>query len=188
MSAATHKGHCQICGNLQKLPSGKLAKHGYTTRWGFFSGTCNGAGFLPFEQSTDRIEAAIAAARNRALGLRGQAIAVEDTTSAVWVLERKPATWERGNRHGAQAWRLIPVEELTYAHNADGECIEVAGYVNSFTGRKERLDCHYGETVVSASNKRYAQTLRSEAAQFEEYVAWQTERIAGWAPAELLPL
>lgn len=56
---ATHSGHCQICGAEQKLPVGVLAKHGYTTKWGFFSGTCAGSGYQPFEQATDRILAAI---------------------------------------------------------------------------------------------------------------------------------
>ena len=42
------------------LPGGVLSKHGYTVQWGFFSGVCNGAGHLPFEQSKDAIAGVMA--------------------------------------------------------------------------------------------------------------------------------
>jgi len=50
---ATHKGTCQICGRLQKLPKGKLSKHGYRVQWGEFSGTCPGSEEQPFEESRE---------------------------------------------------------------------------------------------------------------------------------------
>lgn len=52
---ATHSGHCQACGHLQKLPKDVLAKHGYKIKHGFFSGICIGAGELPFEESCDLV-------------------------------------------------------------------------------------------------------------------------------------
>ena len=61
---ATHKGECQLCGRTQLLPSGQLSKHGYTTRWGFFSGVCSGAHHLPFELSCDLIDGALESVRN----------------------------------------------------------------------------------------------------------------------------
>jgi hypothetical protein len=48
---STHRGHCQLCGALHKLPGDVLADHGYTVRWGFFQGVCAGAGSLPYEAS-----------------------------------------------------------------------------------------------------------------------------------------
>ena len=54
---ATHYGTCQLCGSLQKLPSGVLAIHGYQVAWNQFHGTCHGTGQLPFEQSKDAAEA-----------------------------------------------------------------------------------------------------------------------------------
>jgi len=56
---ATHYGTCQICGSLQKAPNGRLAKHGYTKQWSFFTGTCRGSHELPFEESKDLLEAVI---------------------------------------------------------------------------------------------------------------------------------
>lgn len=47
---ATHVGTCQICGCVQKLPGGVLARHGYTLEYGFQNGTCSGSQNLPFEQ------------------------------------------------------------------------------------------------------------------------------------------
>ena len=48
----TYLGHCQACGRLQAIhvKTGKIAKHGYTTDYGFFNGTCNGSDHLPMEQ------------------------------------------------------------------------------------------------------------------------------------------
>jgi hypothetical protein len=56
---ATHYGTCQLCGSLQKLPSGVLAQHGYQIHWHQFSGICKGSGHLPFEKSKCIAEAQI---------------------------------------------------------------------------------------------------------------------------------
>src|SRR5579863_2290904 len=65
MQAATHYGTCQACGSQQKLPAGVLAKHGYTTKWGFFEGTCRGSGERPFEKDYSLIEKFIGYAQTR---------------------------------------------------------------------------------------------------------------------------
>jgi hypothetical protein len=63
---ATHIGTCQICGSAQKLPSGRLAKHGYTVEYGWgFNGVCDGSGHLPFEVSKDYAEATLASSKSR---------------------------------------------------------------------------------------------------------------------------
>ena len=68
MRKATHKGKCQICGRFQKLPNGKLAKHGYTVDPGgplgdMFLAICPGSNQLPLEQSCDQIAAHIESLR-----------------------------------------------------------------------------------------------------------------------------
>ena len=47
----THKGHCQVCGNMQAVDNSHngLAKHGYTVDWGFFDGICEGTDELPIQ-------------------------------------------------------------------------------------------------------------------------------------------
>lgn len=51
----THRGHCQACAAHQAVSVGGqlIAKHGYTTRWGYFAGTCSGSGRQPLELATD---------------------------------------------------------------------------------------------------------------------------------------
>lgn len=61
MSKATHSGTCQCCGSHQKLPSGKLSKHGYTVENGWFNGVCMGAGHEPIEVSKSLLPRIIAA-------------------------------------------------------------------------------------------------------------------------------
>lgn len=54
---ATHNGTCQACGRVQAIRSnGLLAKHGYTTEYGFFNGTCSGSDHPPLELQTGHNE------------------------------------------------------------------------------------------------------------------------------------
>lgn len=62
---ATHRGTCQVCSRVQKLPDGKLAKHGYQVLGGFFEGTCFGSGHLPLEEDKALVEKSIAWAAQR---------------------------------------------------------------------------------------------------------------------------
>lgn len=52
--ASTHTGICQACGRRQAVHviTGMIAKHGYTTEYGFFNGTCGGSDHLPLELDT----------------------------------------------------------------------------------------------------------------------------------------
>ena len=53
-TASTHTGTCQACGRRQAVhvKTGMIAKHGYTTEYGFFNGTCGGSDQLPLELDT----------------------------------------------------------------------------------------------------------------------------------------
>jgi len=66
---ATHQGTCQICGRIHKVDNqyGTIAKHGYTKRFGFFSGTCEGSDHLPLEVSSDLLKKDIEDTANRIL-------------------------------------------------------------------------------------------------------------------------
>lgn len=61
---ATKKGTCQICGRVQKLPNGKIAKHGYQVV-GEFHGTCDGSDHLPLEVSYQQLPMAITKTQQR---------------------------------------------------------------------------------------------------------------------------
>ena len=182
MAKATHMGTCQVCGSLQKLPGGRLATHGYTTRWGFFSGICEGSGHLPFEQSTDVISGAIVRADERAATARlaAKLLRNDKTPAIVWVNEYVGATWE--NRKSGYIWRGLRREEITL------------GYRTTWTGKdgkKQQGTTVYGSTAGDADsiahylNEQRAVAYEKTAAKFSEYSAWQRERIKNWAPQPL---
>lgn len=54
-ATTTYTGICQACGRRQAIHihTGKIAKHGYTTDWGFFNGTCQGSDHAALEQETE---------------------------------------------------------------------------------------------------------------------------------------
>jgi len=85
---ANFSGHCQACGRLQKLPNDRLSKHGYNVEHGFFSGTCEGSGALPFEKSCGLIEQFISRSKGYLLG-------IETTQAALRVPATEPKAWMR---------------------------------------------------------------------------------------------
>ena len=54
MTKSAHTAHCQACGRIQAvhINTGMIAKHGYTTDYGFFNGTCGGSDHLPLQIDT----------------------------------------------------------------------------------------------------------------------------------------
>ena len=56
--AHTHTGTCQLCGREHAInvKTGAIAKHGYRVDYGFFSGTCRGAGCQPLQISREWLD------------------------------------------------------------------------------------------------------------------------------------
>ena len=87
MSKATHNGTCQACGAHQAVrANGRLANHGYTVEYGFFSGICPGSDKAPLEQERTFADSIIADLTDRANQL--MSIELEDITE---VSIRNPA-------------------------------------------------------------------------------------------------
>jgi hypothetical protein len=186
MMKATHIGECQICGRKQKLPGDRLSKHGYTKRWGFFSGVCPGAGHQPFEIAKDRIEGAIASATVSREVIREQAKAIRART------DLKGFYNDYANR--GYFWR--EVEFLDGEPTASGDCPVVfiacdgepfkapqSAYSQGFYGS--------GNAAVIAANSRESYCrghLDARAAELTTYILWQTERLANWTPKPLTPV
>jgi len=196
---ATHYGHCQICGSRQLLPSNVLAKHGYTTRWGFFSGVCPGSGFKPFEQATNLIEDSIARAQREAFNLRASAITLRGTStgSTTWVTVYDSATWK--DRSSRTRWVEVELTETVREITGwQGEAATVSTFSytvearqmdGSMKAKAQRLDT-YGAVktladAVAYGNGKRADYLDGQAAQYDTYATWQRERIAHWAPVAL---
>lgn len=180
MRKATHNGHCQICGSVQKLPASRLSKHGYTVKWGFFSGTCPGSDGKPFEVSTDLIERAIVnatQAREVALAQAASLRAMTGTTG--YVLERV-----KGDIYADRRWQETEVSMRTLEHRPD---ISIPCYV--LDGK--RKDLHMTgtpETIAAELRNSYARTFDERAADLQRYIDWQRERVASWQPGELQPI
>jgi hypothetical protein len=51
MSKIQLRGHCQVCGNEQAVVNGRMSKHGYTVKNGWFNGVCQGHQHEPIEVS-----------------------------------------------------------------------------------------------------------------------------------------
>lgn len=156
---ATHSGTCQVCGREQKLPNGKLSKHGYSVDWGCFTGVCWGAESKPFEESKDLIEQAIAQAIENAQQKRKE---------AAWALENKgPEIWYRHYKSTiGYYWAKAKL---------------VSAYEVEIDGKVQRHHFYGGEALRQA-NESYANHLESQAKQLDQYVNWQKERIKGWKP------
>ncbi|QYW02621.1 hypothetical protein CPT_Marzo_079 [Stenotrophomonas phage Marzo] len=56
MNKIQKRGICQVCGREQAVNKGVMAKHGYTVEYGFFEGTCPGAGNKPLNETRELLD------------------------------------------------------------------------------------------------------------------------------------
>lgn len=192
-SKATHIGECQVCGSVQKLPEGVLAKHGYMVRFNCFEGTCWGSSHKPFEQDISLIEGAIARAKNDGFAelTYAQLLLNDWNPTQVWI-----NIWNKGNWNvrGHSEWKQVKVEELENNHGtlmyreqstvdnspkADTlQRIETYGVYAQDPAERLLLQYRY-------LNTRYAEERIARAKQLRGYVYWQEKRIKGWKPTQL---
>jgi hypothetical protein len=187
---ATHSGHCQACGRLQKLPGGKLSKHGYTVRQGFFSGTCPGSGHLPFEVSHDLVShfIALATASLEEVQETQAKWRVRATEPRTMVRVYIPATWEY--RKSRYDWQLRDLEIHRAERYAD---IFYAGTESRYNRQIQSGSGYWAPDVdileaATLQNSRYADSLEGEVNRLRRYIDWQRERVRTWKPAPLLSL
>ena len=102
MNVSTHTGTCQACGHRQAVHvnTGKIAKHGYTTSYGYFNGTCGGSDHLPLELDTAVNVATVSAMQ--AYAVAEDAAAVAEITKVLVTVGR--TTDSRGRRVDTTAW------------------------------------------------------------------------------------
>jgi hypothetical protein len=205
MAAATHRGHCQLCGSLQKLPKGVLSLHGYTVTHGFFSGVCSGAKALPFEQSMELVAAHVQLAKNRIKDIKKYQHELRtniDADTKMFI-----STYVK-NLHGAYRSGYVTEQvELTASMppaEADGwQRIEY-----SYTDANNQNGGHYSSgfhgvapyempgatceelrrATVLKYNSLHADSMNREVRQLEAYIAWQTERCKNWSVKPLVPV
>lgn len=195
---ATHKGTCQCCGASQKLPSDVLSKHGYTVKWGFFSGVCQGAGHLPYELSCDLIKSCIANAQ--------EILAKDEATQAsyrnrndgnmAWLLQRRKPV-----RYGFPATYVWIDVEIFVKFNPFSDVADCAEgqrgyntfhYIDPETKEERKIESYdYSislENFVKSLNERRAKEMDAKITQIKRYITWQTKRLADWKLSETTPI
>lgn len=195
MSKATHEGTCQLCGRQQRLPGGKLAKHGYTVEYGFFSGVCPGSHEQPYETSRNLIAKRIEWSKAHAQELRSTAAVTSSLRDKVWVEERTAPSFQRGMRHGKNEWRLLDRSEVTFVQYygaTSANWIGVDGGKRSETVRDPEAKSYYEPydepRAVTLMNRRRAATYSAMADKVDSYVDWLQARFDSWvfAPEKLV--
>lgn len=178
MAKATHTGECQICGNTQKLPSGRLSQHGYTVDNGWFNGICQGARELPFEQSKDLIAGVVENVKLQIESVKRTIKKIED------------------NLHNTKNVRLRVYCDKTYKYKTIRVDLIIRknkhGHEEYFgvtdKGEEHKIS-HYGsggiEAVAENLWKYEVKDRESQVNSMERYVEWQNERMANWKPKEL---
>lgn len=188
---ATHNGHCQVCGRKQKLPNGKLAKHGYkVANYGFFNGTCFGSENLPFEQDKTLVEQSIAWAYEQAESNDRRAEEIRASLDTVWVHEyNKSKVWGRG---GNYVWRELPVAEVKLGYNTtwtgqDGKQQSTSVYDCFWNKAENRKYTPEEQQVayVKYLNDKRALEFNQTAKQLRSYAKDQERRLEGWKPQPL---
>lgn len=191
MKSATHTGHCQWCGRPQMLPADLLSKHGYNVRWGFFSGTCNGAGHLPFEKDISLIEGAIKWAEGRIVDLNAEIkdLCTNAKPATVWVHEYTGSLTRSGESY---MWRQIERKDLTLGEfgRVSWPAYErIQAHDSRRTGRADTtVYAEGGGSAKSADeamlvlNRLRAKLVERTVVELKQYVGWQRGRIKGWKP------
>lgn len=194
---ATHSGECQICGRKQKLPGGRLSKHGYTKRWGFFEGTCPGAEELPFEQSKDLIEPIVVSTESRLASLRTESKSLKAGTLADGNVALVHHYFGGRTERGHYEWieTEIFAEFVKWSDGiSEGGSEGYCRFSYKAEDKDHRIDVDYqcGHSLDAARrylNTRYAEyELDRRANELQSYVDWQRGRLANWAPKELTPV
>lgn len=189
---ATHKGTCQCCGSLQKLPSGFLSNHGYTVDWGMFNGTCQGAGHKPFEQSTDLIEMFIDQAKTQLNSINKEIDEVSDSTDSeqVWYKRYVPTTYGKKSN---TVWekRGLLLDRVISDTCASWKWDSLPNDTKDVNRGKPNVG-GYGVSTISEAvkfeNAKYTAVLSRKIVKIEEYITWQEERIANWTEQPLTKL
>lgn len=197
MAKATHYGICQVCGSRQKLPNGKLSKHGYDVEHGFFNGVCYGADHLPFEQSKDLIDHDIKRCHEKIQELTAMCVVVRGDETHIYLNEWRPA-----GRHGRgyHIWCSHKVEDVEINWHIQ--------YTNGL-GKKERGDYYFNEKehrelyaapegeardalrkkmVIKHMNNKRAEAFEETIRKIKNHITWQEIRIKDWEPKELDPI
>lgn len=178
---ATHLGSCQVCGAVQKLPEGVLAKHGYTTKWGCFDGVCTGSGYRPFEEAYDRIQLAVDHAKETVVACQKQIETLNGPiTSNKAPFEDYDSTRLFGGYYETEVTVTLDEKGYIWLQDVYRQDRKHPGLRYSLHGSVEE--------VIRKLNGQRVQRIGKRVAELERYIVWQERRIREWKPGELQPV
>lgn len=181
-------GECQICGSIQKLPSGNLALHGYeVAKYGFFNGICPGSRNLPYEKSCDLVKQSIIDMKKRITDTKNE-------ISKLMVVPKEPFAIVRykepkGYRIGRHMLCVIeenPIGVINISPVTTSNK-KIAEYPPMVIER-ENLSIlgSYSLTKMSLLqmahyfNKKYVSVLEGQISQMENFIENQKIRVSQW--------
>lgn len=168
-----YKGTCQVCGSIQKLPSGNLSNHGYTTKWGFFMGTCKGSKELPLEKSCDVVIKSIQDSKELIKSNIAK-IEVLKTSKDVNV-KLKIYTRERIYK----TIDLVVTDEMVTSRQYEYE--NRKHWLSMYSIRGSNI-----EEMVTSFNENNIKELESMNRQVESYIKHQTKIVESWTKKDLI--
>lgn len=181
------------------LPGGVLSKHGYTVKWGFFSGVCAGAHQLPFEISKDAIAGVITSVEAQIKLVSAEIAELENLDSEIngketaWLhvygtytgyiwKTAKVVEFEGRNLYAdepAHAPVMVYYAKTLVEGEPEAKPKKLETYDQSFNLSSVRHHVHY-------LNCKYAKHLRQQNSSRRDWVTWQQGRLANWAPKPLV--
>lgn len=181
-NAATHQGTCQLCGRLQMLPKGLLAKHGYDVQWGYFNGVCSGSDHQPYELSKDLIESYLPTARKTLVDLKAAPAAIRAA---------EPKTDGVCYSVAIEFKTVLLVGKLV-EHVSKSKFEKGTDFVATHRGEEVRryLSSEDVATVAIEFREKAAKRAEERAAQYATWVKFLEERKANWklTPENLVPV
>ena len=191
---ATHSGHCQFCGRLQKLPAGVLSTHGYLVAgYGFFVGTCRGSGYQPFELSCNQVERYITEAQAQidTLEIGRERLLLPATEPNAWIHHYH----DSHNRYllSGYYWIEVAIQLDQQEGKEDGWPFYEWSPSSEQPAKKYRL--HSGAVkpyallaFCTGRNELRANAISLEIQEVREYIDWQQKRVDAWTLQPLNPV
>lgn len=188
-SKATHKGECQICGKVQKLPQGRLANHGYTVEWGMFQGTCPGSLALPYEQSCDLLKDRLLLIEQKLKRIRQyHQNLLQPATEPCGYVE---VYFSDARVYGWVEAHLTEVQETNESNGYSWREV-FATYKEGSQEKKQKLNLDF-ETqqqlnlleIATSLNRKYAQEYQKQLNIMSNYLKWCQNRVNKWEVKEL---
>jgi hypothetical protein len=170
---ATHRGNCQLCDRLQKLPSGVLSNHGYEVKWHEFLGTCPGSRELPYQLSCDAIKRSLPTTDAHIVATHDYIKKLQERSGAIGFLrvyDKSQYYWTEveflKNEYGRIGFKFN--EKISFSH-----CLES----NEVESTARFYDEKYIETILKPKLKYLI-----------NYREWSIKRIQDWKLSALIPL